>query len=119
MADEHGNASEREQQVNRVIGEYLEAQRLGRAPRQEELLARNPDLAAELASFLADKEQFDRLAEPLRPASAAGQPEQETEMAEAPTLPPPGPSSSDPHLGTVRYFGDYELLEEIARGGMG
>jgi len=84
-----------ERRLDEVIADYLEAAEAGRAPGRDEWLLRHPDLADDLRAFLADREGFLR---------AAG------ELA--------APAASSP-LGTVRYFGDYELLEEIARGGMG
>jgi serine/threonine protein kinase len=72
------------------------------------LLARYPDLAPELAAFFADHDRMQQVAQsPSSPPS------------EAPTMDPSEPTPADATLGTVRYFGDYELLEEIARGGMG
>jgi WD40 repeat protein/tRNA A-37 threonylcarbamoyl transferase component Bud32 len=102
MADERPDRSAHERRVNEAIAAYLEAERAGRAPDPQEWLARYPDVAEELRSFLSDRERFLRLAGP---------------PTEAQTL-TPGAAAVAPGM-TVRYFGDYELLEEIARGGMG
>src|SRR3954447_3162946 len=103
MGNEHALAQE--DRVNEAIAAYLEAARTGPMPSRQEWLRRYPDLAAELQTFFADKEHFDRLAAPI-PA------------AQEPTLPPRQTLLLSPG-STLRFFGDYELLEEIARGGMG
>jgi hypothetical protein len=100
MPDHPHHSTTREQRVNAAIASYLQAVDAGRPPDRAAFLAQHADVATELDAFLVDRDRFRRLA------------------GDAPTIAPGDPA---PHaaLGTVRYFGDYELLEEIARGGMG
>jgi WD40 repeat protein/predicted Ser/Thr protein kinase len=105
--------SARDHQLEEVLHAYLQAVDAGRPPDRDALLREHPDLAPELAAFLANQDAVARLArgvaEPQAPAPCA---------ADAPTLAPHKAPGWTP--GTqVRYFGDYELLEEVARGGMG
>jgi WD40 repeat protein len=79
-----------------VVAEYLEARRCGNAPAAEDLLARHPDLAPRLRSFLSDMEAL-RWTDAGRGGGG-------------------GPLGV-PALG--ERIGDYEILEEIGRGGMG
>ena len=117
MGNEPPKSAGREEPVNEVIAAYLRAVRAGQAPDRQEILARYPDLAAELTSFFADRDQFHAVAAPLQevipppapPASPVGEPGTQDEVTPV----------ADPSLGTAQRFGDYELLEEIARGGMG
>ena len=60
------------------------------------------------ASFFGDHDAVQRLVPP--PVPNAG---------EAATLAPGSLPAAPPVGTTMRYFGDYELLEELARGGMG
>ena len=100
------NSSEepsREARLEQIIADYLRALDAGTAPDREGLFQRHADLAEGLRDFFVDHDMAVRLAMP--PAA----------QTEAVTLAPASPA-----VGThVRYFGDYELLEEIARGGMG
>jgi outer membrane protein assembly factor BamB len=105
MTSEPRDGSGRDERVNQIIAAYLRVADAGQAPDRAELLARHPDLADELRSFFADHDQAQRLA---APAAAP----------ETPTV-APGEAISPAPLDTIRYFGDYELLQEIARGGMG
>jgi WD40 repeat protein len=97
-------SSDREQHLNEVLADYLEAVEAGARPDRQELLTRHPDLASELAEFFANHDRLAQLAVP----------------SEGETLPARGESDrTETGRKTIRYFGDYELLEELARGGMG
>jgi WD40 repeat protein len=113
MSNPTPDPSEREARLDDVIAAYLEAVEAGQSPDRGAWLARHPDLAGDLEQFFANHDRMARAGEPLRAVAAVEPP-----SAEEATL-PPAATPADRSLGRVRYFGDYELLEEIARGGMG
>jgi serine/threonine-protein kinase len=88
-----------------LIAAYLEAVQAGNPPDRAALLAEHPECADELREFFADLDRFNALANPLRQGPAEG-------------ALPPDPTLTDA-FAAGRTFGDYELLGEIARGGMG
>jgi tRNA A-37 threonylcarbamoyl transferase component Bud32 len=92
--------------LDAVIAAYMLAVETGEVPNREELFDRHPEQAGALRAFFADLDRMDRVASPLRIADE---------------LDATGEADANGHLAptTVRFFGDYELLEEIARGGMG
>jgi outer membrane protein assembly factor BamB/tRNA A-37 threonylcarbamoyl transferase component Bud32 len=105
--------SSRDRQLEAILHPYLQAVDAGQAPDRNALLRQHPEFASELAAFFADQDKVAQLAQGM--AQPAASPLAD---AETPTLAPS--TAAVPTPGThLRYFGDYELLEEIARGGMG
>ena len=95
----------RDQRLQEILAAYLQEVEAGKNPDREKLLAQHPDLADDLRSFLAENDKMRRLVNQHEAATMAPELSADAAQAEQGT--------------TVRYFGDYELLEEIARGGMG
>jgi WD40 repeat protein/tRNA A-37 threonylcarbamoyl transferase component Bud32 len=115
----HGETREdptREQRLDEVVFAYLKAVDSGAVPDRAQWLARYPDFAAELAEFFADQDRLDHLTVPLRreheTPRAAG--ERTRPLAAPPASGPPA-SPGDAALSV----GDYDLLGELGRGGMG
>jgi eukaryotic-like serine/threonine-protein kinase len=85
----------RSQRVDAAIADYLEAIEQGSPPDRDEFLGEHSDVEPELREFFADYQALERAAPRSLP----------THSANPQSLP--------------RSFGQFELLEEIARGGMG
>jgi serine/threonine-protein kinase len=102
-------ANEREQRVQEILADYLEAEEAGARPERSEWFARYPEFAAELEKFFRDHDQAKRLA----PAPAPVRSPSDDSTG------PERPDAADPDLDTIRYFGDYELLAKLGEGGMG
>jgi serine/threonine protein kinase/Flp pilus assembly protein TadD len=127
-------ASDREQHFNDVVADYLEAADAGRAEDRHQLLKRHPELAAELEQFLAEQDQVRQLAAPLRAFVQAASPGlSAAHTGQLRSLLPamqaiaaldrsagkgdavPG----DALDGSQAMLGDFRIVREIGRGGMG
>jgi serine/threonine protein kinase/tetratricopeptide (TPR) repeat protein len=112
--------------LDEVIAAYLEALEKEPLPDRDDWLARYPQLADALSDFFADQDQVRGWTAPLRTAaepvsSASGDPNQTLDVRATGASPSPLPLSPAVERGAVPVgrFGDYVLLAEIARGGMG
>jgi serine/threonine protein kinase len=111
MVHDLSDDPEREDRRNRALLAYVEALEEGREPDRDRLLAAHPDLRPDLETFLAGHDEMQRLTASLRAASRGGAhgPIGAPRAREEPDVPPAG-------LGEL---GDFRLLREVGRGGMG
>ena len=105
MADPNDRITSSGDPLDAVIADYMQQVEAGAVPDREALLGRHPDLAERLRAYFADCDRLDRQAADLRLSADVNRTTDATDPV--------------PALPRVRYFGDYELLEVIARGGMG
>lgn len=99
-------ASSREDRLNEILLAYVEECEAGREPERAELLAAHPDLHDDLAAFFTCHDEVERLAAPLRERDGALQL-------------PPTPSSAIHAPAELGCLGDFRLIREVGRGGMG
>ncbi|HEV3344701.1 MAG TPA: serine/threonine protein kinase [Pirellulales bacterium] len=100
-----------------VLAEYLAAADSGDPPDRQAWINRYPDLAADLTDFFAAHDEVDRVAAPLREALSTTLFAADGSASTLGFAPGTGRQPAV-HL-SLKSFGDYEIIEEIARGGMG
>src|SRR5262245_63941676 len=104
MPAERAERPDQDENLDEVILAYLQAVEAGRPLDREGWLARHPSLTPGLREFFADQDRFEQL--------AGG----DLVLAAPPTR---HESSRDFAAESGGVLGDFEVREEIGRGGMG
>jgi serine/threonine protein kinase len=97
--DVEHTADEREARVLDAVRQYESELKAGRRPNRREILARHPDIADDISACLAGLTFVHGAAVEMNPPATPG-----------PSAPPPPPAEP---------LGDFRLVREIGRGGMG
>jgi tetratricopeptide (TPR) repeat protein len=113
MPHESANTAEREERLSVALAECVEAVEAVPICDRTALLARYPEFARELAEFFRHRDLFNQVAAPLRESIEPVAALFPRVHADKPRV---APYDGNP---LPRFFGDYELLEEIGLGGMG
>jgi eukaryotic-like serine/threonine-protein kinase len=105
-----------------LLDELTAAMRMGRTPDLEQAERRYPGLADDLRSLWATvwvAEEMARAEVSDAPRESHGPDAETVDWPRAERQSPDGLSSPSPGTSQGRRFGDYELFEELGRGGMG
>lgn len=102
-----------EQDLNSILMDFVDAVQAGRNPDRAQLLASHPELAGDLAEFLSSYDQLEQFAAPLRETIKRGSGRQTM------NAPMAIPVAMTPTASGQWQLGDFVLLRELGRGGMG
>lgn len=132
-ADSGQLTPEQQEQLSRLLEEYFESLERGRPLTRAELEGRCPELASYIGEYLASIDFLQGAAVGFRPTLEASRSDAASNGGSAASFQPTGNSSSsrdgedadslsfDPLVDPLiaRRLGDYRIVREIGRGGMG
>ena len=121
MSRDDAPSIHREEGLSELILEYIDAIEAGVPIDRMEFLATHADYQEELEQFFESRDRVERVAAPIRMASSLGshffpETEDSTSSTDKDTVSSGKPTPLNRPLGQL---GEFQLLKEIGRGGMG
>jgi WD40 repeat protein/Flp pilus assembly protein TadD len=113
------NPQSRDERIDAAIAAYLVAIQNGVTLNDSEWLAGHRDLAPELEEFLADRAHLRSVLGPLRADVVETSKDTAAPAANDTSLSARRDAGQESQIELPSTIGDYDLFEEIARGGMG